>query len=128
MITPGYTATYNATSVMVQRTGNSADFDLDGDTDGDDFLTWQRNVGTFGFGTQLTGDANLDTSVNAADLAIWRTQFLASPMLIAASAPGPEPGMLAMIAIAVPALVGAASSRLKIRMTVKSDDSEFGRQ
>ncbi len=51
----------------------TGDFDNDGDADGTDFLTWQRNVGT---GTSLEeGDATADGNVDAADLAIWQGEY-----------------------------------------------------
>ncbi len=54
----------------------SADFDRDGDIDGNDFLAWQR-----GFGIQAPdaiqsdGDANHDQAVNEDDLTVWQDQF-----------------------------------------------------
>ncbi len=52
---------------------SDADFDQDGDVDGEDFLAWQRGLGT---GTTLAdGDANGDGQVDAEDLTIWHTKF-----------------------------------------------------
>ena len=52
-----------------------ADFDQDNDVDGNDFLTWQRNVGvTVPAPTNSTGDADANAIVNAADLNFWRVQ------------------------------------------------------
>jgi hypothetical protein len=73
----------------------TADFDADGDADGQDFLSWQRTLGsTF----DHSADGNFDGRVDGADLAVWRQAF---------GRPGgaqaiPEPGalMLALIAIA----------------------------
>jgi hypothetical protein len=53
--------------------GDDADFDDDGDVDGQDFLIFQRGVGPTG--TNMTGDANGDTIVNGADLDVLRSQF-----------------------------------------------------
>jgi hypothetical protein len=47
-----------------------ADFDLDGDIDGRDFLIWQRNVWATN-ATFTQGDANGDCVVNTQDLVIW---------------------------------------------------------
>jgi GH35 family endo-1,4-beta-xylanase len=72
----------------------SADFDLDGDIDGRDFLAWQRGFGdadpTFG-----DGDANYDGSVDAADLEIWQTAYGTGSL--AASNSVPEPDTLSLI-------------------------------
>jgi hypothetical protein len=82
-----------------------ADFNGDGNIDGDDFLTWQRG---FGVGTDLSaGDANDDNVVDAADLAIWRDQFGTSSSL-AAVAQIPEPAGAALFAIASIAMLAAS--------------------
>ena len=65
----------------------SADFDLDGDVDGRDFLTWQGGVGT---GNHFShGDANYDGEVDGADLEIWQTAYGTGNL--AASIAVPEP-------------------------------------
>jgi hypothetical protein len=53
----------------------SADFDLDGDVDGRDFLAWQRGVGINAGATKAQGDANGDGRVNSADLTLLKAQF-----------------------------------------------------
>jgi hypothetical protein len=53
----------------------TADFDADGDVDGTDFMTWQRNNGLAFGATKAQGDANGDGRVNAADLTILKSQF-----------------------------------------------------
>jgi len=56
----------------------NADFDADGDVDGNDFLIWQRGFGTqVPNGTESVGDADGDTGVDGADLVIWGVQFSA---------------------------------------------------
>jgi hypothetical protein len=70
----------------------SADFDGDLDVDGADFLTWQRNVGTGTGARQINGDANRDDAADAADLAIWTTEFGRS----LATLPGVDPGRAAL--------------------------------
>jgi len=46
----------------------TADFDADGDVDGADFLTWQRNTSTLLNASRSDGDANGDGAVNSEDL------------------------------------------------------------
>ena len=54
----------------------SADFEMDGDVDGADFLAWQRGVGASGPNVRkANGDADNDFDVDAADLSVWRTNF-----------------------------------------------------
>ena len=72
-----------------------ADFDGDGDIDGADFLTWQRNQGA---GDQTLGDANGNGQINNADLDIWKAQFGTATV---AAASIPEPGALSLMAVAV---------------------------
>jgi hypothetical protein len=57
------------------------------------------------------GDANLDGAVDVADLTIWKGQFATGGALLAATAAVPEPAMLALVALAVPALVSAGRRR-----------------
>jgi hypothetical protein len=73
---------------FVQPT-EDADFDNDGDTDGSDFLIWQRGLGP---GDNSDGDADGNGQVNGADLGIWRTKFGPTGGATAV----PEPGTLAL--------------------------------
>jgi hypothetical protein len=52
----------------------SADFDRDGDVDGQDFLTWQRNASATP-ASQSEGDANFDGTVDANDLTVWQESY-----------------------------------------------------
>jgi hypothetical protein len=71
----------------------SADFDLDGDVDGRDFLTWQR-----GFSSTspafADGDANYDGVVNESDLAVWQAGFAGSWQATTATVPEPAASVL----------------------------------
>jgi hypothetical protein len=87
-------------------TVDSADFDDDGDVDGDDFLTWQRGVGITGTGAPSTGDANGDLDVDGDDLTIWRSQF-GDPASLTAVSAVPEPATFALAAW----LIAAAACR-----------------
>jgi len=72
-----------------ESTVESADFDGDGDVDGDDFLTWQRGLlaGT----TLAEGDASGDLSVDGLDLEVWQQQFAAVSPTFSSSQAVPEP-------------------------------------
>lgn len=65
----------------------TADFDRDGDSDGDDFLALQRGLGKT-IGAKLAeGDGDRDGDVDADDLNVWRAAQPAPPV----AAPAPEP-------------------------------------
>lgn len=57
----------------IERFGD-ADFDDDSDVDGNDFLTWQRGLGTATGATNSIGDANADGIVDDGDLNYWKVQ------------------------------------------------------
>jgi len=80
------------------------DFDNDGDVDGQDFLTWQRNVGVGT--TNATGDADGNSIVNGADLAAWRAEFGPAAAAAVGSVPEPTSAALAMLVGGLAALVG----------------------
>ena len=88
---------------IVVPTGN-ADFDTDGDVDGKDFLTWQRNSGLMGGATLMDGDANNDQKVDAVDLGIWQTQY--GTPLTPSLAAVPEPASAVLLLLAMAGLVG----------------------
>jgi hypothetical protein len=82
--------------------GDNADFNGDNVVDGNDFLAWQRNMGTGT--TKVQGDANGNGVVDAADLAIWKTQFGTNPNTppaVGAVAAIPEPATAGLAAVAM---------------------------
>ncbi|HEX6963154.1 MAG TPA: hypothetical protein VF175_14910 [Lacipirellula sp.] len=87
---------------------DNADFDGDGDVDGADFLTWQRNLGMSA--GQTGGDANNSGTVGAADLGIWQEQFSAAAAT-ATIATVPEPGVAGLLLAALLASLPAARKR-----------------
>jgi len=76
---------------------NDADFDNDGDVDGEDFLTWQRGLG--GPGNNAAGDTDGNGVVNAADLTVWKNQFAPAASILAT--PEPASAWLALAALTV---------------------------
>lgn len=83
----------------------SADFDIDTDVDGKDFLSWQGGYGTIGGASKGQGDANDDGNVDADDLAIWQTQFGNLTAISAANAV-PEPSAAILLALAALGMLG----------------------
>jgi hypothetical protein len=73
----------------------SADFDRDGDVDGRDFLTWQRNYGATEV-LQSEGDADFDGVVSGDDLIIWQDSYGSA---LTAVSTVPEPGSILLAAV-----------------------------
>ena len=71
MNTPAYFA---MDSLAVISPAGLADFDIDGDVDGDDFLIWQTGFGRTDT-TRAEGDADGDGDVDGDDFLIWQTEF-----------------------------------------------------
>jgi hypothetical protein len=78
------------------------DFDYDGVVDGDDFLVWQRQLGST---TELAADGNDDGVVDQADLAVWKSHFgQGSGSAVASNAAVPEPAALGMAVLGLAAI------------------------
>jgi hypothetical protein len=66
---------------------STSDHDLDGDSDGQDFLIWQRSIG------QTTGDGDADSNllVDEHDLEMWRAEYGVASSELTAAVAVPEP-------------------------------------
>jgi len=106
------TGSYLIDDISVLRLADDADFDADGDVDGADFLTWQRNFSSL---APTGGDANNDGIVDAADLAVWESTFgSVTPLsaLAAGSVAVPEPSTALQLVILALILVGYSRGRI----------------
>ncbi|MDC0935825.1 PEP-CTERM sorting domain-containing protein, partial [Pirellulales bacterium] len=92
--------------------GDDADFNQDGNVDGTDFLTWQRNNGAAGGLAQ--GDADGNGIVNGIDRGIWESQFGTTGSVsasVTAAAPVPEPSTLTLVLVGLVGTIGLAGRR-----------------
>ncbi len=86
--------------------GHAADFDLDLDVDGDDFLAWQGGFGITEGATRQDGDADGDGDVDGDDFLRWQLQFGSGLGGNGADAALPEPtSALLLLALTVTAIV-----------------------
>lgn len=75
----------------------TADFDQDGEVNGQDYLSLLRNFGTLSGASLTQGDANESGSINLFDLMIWQEQF--GTTALAAAVVVPEPTTLSLACI-----------------------------
>ncbi len=73
--TPTFNFTAFAENPVAAESSFTADFDSDNDTDGADFLAWQRGFGIDANATLAQGDADGNGTVDEYDLQIWSTTF-----------------------------------------------------
>jgi hypothetical protein len=99
--------------IITASVAENADFDSDGDVDGADLLTWQRNMGITSGATAEQGDANADGAIDGEDLDLRRDQF--GNALPAASAV-PEPRTIALVVLGA-AICSAVTRRKRTRKT-----------
>ena len=85
-----------------------ADFDLDGDVDGDDLLIWEN-----GFGVDASGDANGNGITDGLDFLAWQRQFTGDLGSASTLSSIPEP---ATVCNSIAALVLCSIFRLQRRV------------
>jgi T5SS/PEP-CTERM-associated repeat protein len=73
----------------------TADFDEDGDVDGDDLLQWQGD-----FGLSSLSDADNDSDSDGADILQWQRQLGSGSIASAMATAVPEPGALSLLFLA----------------------------
>jgi fibronectin-binding autotransporter adhesin len=93
---------------VAATSGVAADFDNDGNVDGDDLTAWKAG---FGVGTtKAQGDADGDVDVDGADFLIWQQQ-VGSGLTVAAASAVPEPAALGVAMIGLAILMGSRAGR-----------------
>lgn len=82
----------------------AADFDEDGDVDGDDLDNWEANFGTVGTATHMQGDADGNKSIDGVDFLTWQRQFgmgvSANQAALRSTVPEPATGSLLLMGLA----------------------------
>jgi T5SS/PEP-CTERM-associated repeat protein len=86
----------------------SADFDNDGDVDGDDLDQWQGD-----FGLNGESDADRDGDSDGSDFLAWQRQLVGPPSHLPVGVAVPEPAALALALVA--AALGISSNRSAVR-------------
>ena len=86
-----------------------ADFNDDGDVDGDDLAIWSTNYGD-ATATQPIGDASGDGTIDGTDFLIWQREVTSTPPVAVAV---PEPLGLAAIMMAIATLAPAVAGRFR---------------
>ncbi|TWU29442.1 esterase-like activity of phytase family protein [Bythopirellula polymerisocia] len=81
----------------------SADFDIDGDIDGQDFLAWQRGFGKSIGAAHSDGDADRDGDVDIDDLTFWQSAYPAP--LSATTLAVPEPAAISLLLFIVGSMI-----------------------
>lgn len=97
-----------AAKAALESAAPAGDFDDDGDVDGADLLTWQRQLGATGLFpvSDLSADTNGDGIVNVADLAAWTSSMGGgTPASVAAARLVPEPTGVQHAAVACASVV-----------------------
>jgi T5SS/PEP-CTERM-associated repeat protein/autotransporter-associated beta strand protein len=94
-----------------------ADFDEDGDVDGDDLVTWKAGFGDSGAAAHMDGDADGDLDVDGADFLTWQRQ-LGSPAAVVSSAAVPEP-TAAMILLTASGVAWMVARRRRVSTPIR---------
>jgi hypothetical protein len=102
---------FDNVELVIQPPAPNADFNGDGFVNGNDFLAWQRGLGTFVTATPSAGDADFDNNVAADDLAVWRGQFGAATATVAAEFVADEELVALAYAVTRPALLHSQPRR-----------------
>jgi hypothetical protein len=93
-------------SELVKNQPAAADFDGDGEVDGDDLAAWKTGPGAAGAATHSQGDADGDMDVDGADFLTWQRQLGGGATGLAITGAAiPEPAAIAMLLSGASALL-----------------------
>jgi T5SS/PEP-CTERM-associated repeat protein len=107
LVNYGVTSAYNPNQIVLSNflPAFTADFDLDGDVDGDDLVEWQGD-----FSLNGGSDADGDNDSDGADFLAWQRQLGSGVPSAAIAATVPEPGA-ACLAVAAALALATHSKR-----------------
>lgn len=95
-----------------------ADFDEDGDVEGDDLDAWEANYGTNGTATHRQGDADGNQSVDGTDFLIWQLQYgmgeSDNHAAHSSNVPEPDAGSLLLLGLAGIGILTSRRHRLQL--------------
>ncbi|MBN1853870.1 MAG: hypothetical protein JW829_14145 [Pirellulales bacterium] len=97
---------FEATLRLTALGESTADFDQDGDVDGQDFLSWQTGFGGEEDPSLADGDANRDGDVDGDDLAVWLDQFGTTATMATLAIPEPSSCVLLLAALVGSVVLG----------------------
>lgn len=108
-LTEGDLSGYTLLTVGVVPNLFAADFDSDGDVDGDDYVVWQS-----GFSMNANGDADSDDDTDGNDFLIWQSEFRngTGNGFHFCPAAAPEPASIALLATLSAGLAAIRRGRL----------------
>ncbi len=92
------TVTLGSVEYVGEPSTDGADFDRDGDVDGDDFLAWQA---AFGCNAGCPVDADGDDDTDGDDFLVWQAQFGSGVTSTASATAVPEPACLLLLSLAL---------------------------
>jgi autotransporter-associated beta strand protein len=99
----------NTATLVAAGGGFTADYDEDGDVDGDDLDRWTADFGKQTAALHTEGDSDADGDVDGADFLTWQQQVGSGLPSTPAAASVPEPAAAALVTLA--ALLGMCTAR-----------------
>lgn len=102
-------------SISASVTYDPADFNDDGNVDGDDFAAWKTGFGASTGAMREDGDSNGDSAVDGVDFLAWQRGFSNEPAVLAAATFVPEPTATAALFSALMCLAARWRRNVSVR-------------
>jgi hypothetical protein len=98
-------------SVSIRSALLDADFNEDGDVDGEDLAAWTAGFGAASGAAHNQGDADSDGDIDGGDFLVWQRQLGSGPDLVPASVAVPEPTVCNMVILGLMTFLFPTRSR-----------------